>query len=124
MFPLASFREEETLRILCKIASRVDRGLIIVNDLESQKGIQNIFREGHIADTFNGHDIEKSKDPFIKNEHAFAIMANRFDGIDFPDDECRMLILFDLPAATNIQEKFMITRLAHEHYLKNVLKRD
>jgi len=112
MFPLASFREEETLRILCKIASRVDRGLIIVNDLESQKGIQNIFREGHIADTFNGHDIEKSKDPFIKNEHAFAIMANRFDGIDFPDDECRMLILFDLPAATNIQEKFMITRLA------------
>ncbi len=112
MFPLASFKEEESLRILCKIASKVNRGLIIVNDLESQKGIENIFREGHIADTFNGRDIEKSKESFTHSKHAFAVMANRFDGIDFPDDECRVLILFDLPAATNIQEKFMITRLA------------
>lgn len=112
MFPLASFKEDEILRILCKIALKVDRGLIIVNDLESQKGIQNIFREGHIADTFNGRDIEKSKELFVKSDHAFAIMANRFDGIDFPNEECRVLILFDLPAATNIQEKFMITRLA------------
>lgn len=112
MFPLASFKEEETLRILCKIAAKVDRGLIIVNDMESQKNIQNIFREGHIADTYSGRDIEKSKEHFVNNKHAFAIMANRFDGIDFPNEECRVLILFDLPAATNIQEKFMITRLA------------
>lgn len=112
MFPLASFKEDEKLNILCKIAAMVNRGLIIVNDLDTQKGIQNIFRENHIADTFNGRDIEKTKDPFIKSEHAFAIMANRFDGIDFPNDECRMLILYELPAATNIQEKFMITRLA------------
>lgn len=112
MFPLASFSEDETLQILCKIASKVNRGLIIVNDLESQKGIQNIFREQHIADTFDGRDIEKSKAPFINSNHAFTIMANRFDGIDFPNDECRVLILFDLPAAANIQEKFMITRLA------------
>jgi len=111
MFPLASFKEE-SLRILCKIASKVNRGLITVNDLESQKGIENIFKEGHIADTFNGRDIEKSKESFTHSKHAFAVMANRFDGIDFPDDECRVLILFDLPAATNIQEKFMITRLA------------
>lgn len=112
MFPLASFKENETLRILCKIAAVVNRGLIIVNDIESQKGIQNIFREGHIAETFDGRDIEKSKDLFINNNHAFAIMANRFDGIDFPNDECRVLILFDLPAATNIQERFMISGLA------------
>lgn len=112
MFPLASFKEEETLRILCYIASNVNRGLIIVNDLESQRKIQNIFRENHIADTFSGRDIEKSKELFINNNHAFAIMANRFDGIDFPNDECRVLILFDLPAAANIQERFMTTCLA------------
>ena len=112
MFPLASFKEDEILRILCKIAAKVNRGLIIVNDLESQKRIQNIFREGHIAETFDGRDIEKSKDLFINNDHAFAIMANRFDGIDFPNDECRVLILFDLPAATNIQERFMISGFA------------
>ncbi len=112
MFPLASTNVDSKEQILCKIASRVNRGLIIVNDSETQKGIQNIFREKNIAETYDGHDIEKTKEPFVTSEHAFAIMANRFDGIDFPNDECRMLILYDLPAAANIQEKFMITRLA------------
>ena len=112
LFPLASFKEEEALSVMCNIAKRVNRGLIIVNDLESQKSIQNIFRENNLATTFTGKDIEKSKEPFIKHEHAFVIMANRFDGIDFPNEECRMLILFDLPAAAHIQEKFMITRMA------------
>ena len=112
MFPLASFKEKETMKIICMIASRVNRGLIIVNDLKQQESIQNIFRENHIADTFSGKDIEKSKEPFITNKHAFAVMANRYDGIDFPNDECRVLILVDLPAAVNIQEKFMISCLA------------
>ncbi len=112
MFPLVSFKEKETIKMICKIALRVNRGLIIVNDLKQQESIQKIFRENHIADTFNGHDIEKSKDPFITNKHAFAVMANRYDGIDFPNDECRVLILVDLPAAVNIQEKYMISCLA------------
>ncbi len=112
MFPLASFKEDEAYRVLCKIAKRVDRGLIIVNDLDSQSAIQKIFKENRLADTFNGHDIERSKDGFVNSSHAFAIMANRFDGIDFPNEECRVLILFDLPAAANIQEKFMTTCLS------------
>ncbi len=112
MFPLVSFKEKETIKMICKIALRVNRGLIIVNDLKQQESIQKIFRENHIADTFNGRDIERSKEPFITNKHAFAVMANRYDGIDFPNDECRVLILVDLPAAVNIQEKFMISCLA------------
>ena len=122
MFPLASFKEEQIMNFLCKLARKVDRGLIIVNDLEKQNGIENIFRENKIAKTYNGRDIEKSKDEFIQNEHAFAIMANRFDGIDFPNDECRVLVLFDLPAAANIQEKFFTTCLAARSLFEERIK--
>ena len=40
-----------------------------------------------------------------------VILANRFDGIDFPDDESRLLIIIALPKVVNIQEKFLVSRM-------------
>lgn len=112
LFPLASFSRKETMRIMCKIANKTNRALILVNDFKTQKGIQNIFREQGIGETYSSKDIEKSKNKFINNDKAFAIIANRLDGIDFPNEECRTLILFDIPTVAHIQERFMITRMA------------
>ena len=42
---------------------------------------------------------------------ATVILANRFDGIDFSDDESRLLFIWNLPKTTNLQEKFLITRM-------------
>ncbi len=61
--------------------------------------------------TYNAKDIEASKNPFIKADKAAAIMAARFDGIDFPSDECRLLCLDGLPKTTNAQERFLMTRM-------------
>ena len=60
---------------------------------------------------FNADDIENSKEEFVKAEKAAAIMAGRFDGIDFPNDECRLLCLDGLPKATNAQERFLMTKM-------------
>ncbi|MBV9016278.1 MAG: DEAD/DEAH box helicase, partial [Alphaproteobacteria bacterium] len=38
-------------------------------------------------------------------------MANRYDGIDFPDAQCRLLVVSGLPAATNLQERFLLSRM-------------
>ena len=38
-------------------------------------------------------------------------MAGRFDGIDFPHDECRLLCLDGLPRATNAQERFLMSKM-------------
>lgn len=40
-----------------------------------------------------------------------VILANRFDGIDFPDEERRLLFIWNLPKTTNLQEKFLINRM-------------
>lgn len=34
-------------------------------------------------------------------------LANRYDGLDFPGDACRMVVLDGLPNAHNLQEKFL-----------------
>ena len=45
---------------------------------------------------------------FVKDKNAIAILANRMDGIDFPDSECRMEIVLGLSTETHIQEQFFV----------------
>ena len=39
-------------------------------------------------------DIEESKQLFVDAPEATVILANRFDGIDFSDDESRFCLLY------------------------------
>jgi Helicase C-terminal domain len=39
------------------------------------------------------------------------VIANRYDGIDFPDEDCRLLFVEGLPRATNLQERFLMNRM-------------
>lgn len=36
-----------------------------------------------------------------------VLLANRYDGIDLPDEACRLVVLTGLPAATHLQERFL-----------------
>ena len=60
---------------------------------------------------FRAEDIEESKKPFISSPTGVAAVANRYDGIDFPGDECRLLFIEGLPKATNLQERFLMSRM-------------
>lgn len=55
--------------------------------------------------------MEASKKSFTQAGSAIAVLANRYDGIDLIGDECRYLIIYGLPESTNLQERFIISRL-------------
>lgn len=61
---------------------------------------------------FHATDIEESKADFVGKQQAVAVVANRYDGIDFAGDECRLLFIEGLPKAMNSQERFIMTRMA------------
>jgi hypothetical protein len=46
-------------------------------------------------------DIEESLTPFTSAENVVLAMANRYDGLDLPDDDCRLLLLSESPRAVN-----------------------
>jgi len=56
-------------------------------------------------------DVEDDLDIFTSNPNAVLILTNRYDGIDLPDDDCRLVILAGLPAKGDLQERFLYEEL-------------
>jgi Helicase C-terminal domain len=46
-------------------------------------------------------------DTFTKAGTGVLVLANRYDGIDLPDDACRLVILAGLPVGMHLQERFL-----------------
>ena len=52
-------------------------------------------------------DIENTLEPFTRAEGAMLCLAGRYDGIDLPGDECRLLIMADSPGAVGALERHL-----------------
>jgi hypothetical protein len=111
LFPQRSLNDEQTEKFIFRVLQEAGRSLVIVPDDLSAKEYRAAVQKTLGFATFDARDIELSKEPFLQQQKAVAVVANRYDGIDFPDDQCRVLVVAGLPRATNAQEKFFITRL-------------
>ena len=111
IFPKMSLSDEHAITLRRRMMEFAGRSLVLVpserlrGEIAADIG-QNL---GHIL--FNAKDIEDSKKPFVATKNAVAIVANRYDGIDFPGDECRLLFIDGLPRAMNLQERFIMSRM-------------
>jgi len=111
ILPEAAISGTELQDLLGKFILEAGRVLVLVPDEgtadDFRKRIEN---ELHFR-VFDAREIESSKEAFVTTERAAAVLANRYDGIDLPEEECRLLIIQGLPSATNLQERFFVDRL-------------
>lgn len=113
VFPDLSFEEKYHNDFILKLHKIAKRSVVIVPSLRDQEDIIKIIEKNSpTTRTFSAEDLIASREEFLKCEDAMAVIANRFDGIDFPDDESRMLIVYNLPKVTHLQEKFLYSRMA------------
>lgn len=110
-FPERCLDEKAALNLALTMMKETPRTLVLVPDEPSANEIKNLISEQIKYKTFNAKDIEESKQPFIQEQKAVAVVANRYDGIDLVGDECRLLIIKGLQKATNLQERFLVTRM-------------
>lgn len=68
--------------------------------------------------TVTASDVEESLAPFTTEPQAVLALANRYDGIDLPDEHCRLIILAGLPVGADPQEKFYTTMLGAKRVLQ------
>lgn len=65
-----------------------------------QSVLQTAIRRPRFA-ILDARDVEESLSPFTGRTNILLGLANRYDGLDLPDDDCRLLMLADSPRATN-----------------------
>ena len=111
LFPERSHNEKDTQNILMSMIKLTGRTLVLVPDERTEDKFKKVVKTIGNYKTFNASEIEKSKECFIKESKAVAIVANRYDGIDLPDNECRLLVVNGLQQAVNLQERFLVTRM-------------
>lgn len=64
-------------------------------------------------------DVEDSLDAFVESDNSILCLAGRYDGIDLPGDDCRLLVMYDSPSAVSSLERHL-----REHWkLGPVLRR-
>jgi len=110
-FPEVSLDDAATASFVKNTIQRSKRAVYIAPSGPRIEEIEKSFDDLPDFEILKAPQIEASKNAFCSQERAILLLANRYDGIDFPDDECRLLIIDGLPKASNIQENFLIAKL-------------
>ncbi|WP_081280501.1 DEAD/DEAH box helicase [Stenotrophomonas maltophilia] len=111
LLPGLSLDKNESESLRNSLVKQVPRSLVLVTNDSSAKQISEDINESTKLKTITAKEIELSKAPFIETAGTVAVIANRYDGIDFPGDDCRLMFVDGLPTGTDLQEKFLISRL-------------
>ena len=111
VFPEKSLSEDETAALRHSLMRAAGRSLVLTPRKESAAEIRDDVTKALGFPVFDADALEITKTAFVASKQAVAVIANRYDGIDFPDDDCRLLFVEGLPKATNLQERFLMTRM-------------
>ena len=106
-----SLDEDDTIELRRTLMTQVPRSVVLVPSDPARAEIAADAANNLRLQTFNAEAIEESKEAFVSSSGAVAVFANRYDGIDFPGDECRLLFIDGLPKTTNAQERFLVSRM-------------
>ena len=111
IFPDKSLKAADSVELRRSLMKQAGRSLVLTPSDEIAKDIRKDVESALGYPVFSAVDLETSKADFTKAEPAVAVVANRYDGIDLPDDECRLLFVEGLPRAANLQERFLMNRM-------------
>jgi hypothetical protein len=104
-----------------KLLQAAGKSLILVRDNRTRddfaKNLKLAFSVLTSADTEEEIEKFRKADPPV-----VLILANRYDGIDFPGDDCRNMLLYSLPTGANLQEGYMVYRLNATSQLRDRIR--
>lgn len=112
VFPEKSLSDADVANLRYRLMDIAGRSLVLTaSEVDAKKVISSVKETGAFV-CFEKGDLENGKEGFVSCEKAVAVLANRYDGVDFPDDDCRLLFVDNLSKATNLQERFFIQKMA------------
>lgn len=122
VFPEVAFVKSEVEELIAESIEIFGRSLFITpNNQSLLERVETLEKIGDLEILGIDQFIE-DKAQFLSNDKAALVMANRYDGIDFPGEQCSMLVLEGLPKAQNLQEKFLYNKMGCQTLFSDRLK--
>ena len=106
IFPDKSLDEPGVVALRRELMEESGRSLVLTPSDRAAGAIASEVERALKCPVFSGPDLEDRKAAFVKTNPAAAVVATRYDGIDLPNDDCRLLFIEGLPRAVNLQERF------------------
>lgn len=103
---------EEADRLIHEVISTLPRAMAIA---PSDRRIDDFARRC-ISDDYVRMGADRIE-AFKTADRAILAVANRYDGIDMPNDTCHVVVLEGLPQQTHLQERFIAERLGARRVL-------
>lgn len=117
LIPELSLSSDEAFRIVNEIIAKSNRALVLAPTRNMCEQLACDFQNNGIS-VFRATDIEDGVGSFAKTDKA-ALILSRYDGIDLPDHQCRLLVFSGKPGGVNLQERFFMTRVAASALLRD-----
>ncbi|MGD0338156.1 MAG: DEAD/DEAH box helicase [Bacteroidota bacterium] len=123
IFPDHSFSYTEYDDWLTRTLDSKERSLVLTpHGLSLRSFLETMAQFGLTHQILKAQDVEETLDPFINSSNVLLALTNRYDGIDLPGDSCRILVVYGLPTAVNLQERFLWTKLGLTTVLKDRIR--
>lgn len=93
------------------------RSLIITPSFDKGKIWKELGKD-NVLETESTNIIENIKE-FKESKNKKLILANRYDGIDFPGETCRILVFDGLPSEGELLNSYFSTQLKANNYIRS-----
>lgn len=86
--------------------TRFGRAAVLTPDFRTEADmLPNVTPDGY--STVRGSEVESDLTEFTSTPKSILALTNRYDGIDLPNEDCRLLIMAGLPGRGDLQERFL-----------------
>lgn len=94
-----------------QIVEQAGKALVLSLDTSTAEKVAESLTPNDSWRIFGRDEVRESLRPFTDAKHAICALASRYDGLDLPDQACRLIILAGLPSGQNLQERFLETKV-------------
>jgi DNA polymerase III delta prime subunit len=121
LFPNMDMGDRDVEEVSVEAVRESGRALVLTPTSSRASAVEERFSSRGIR-VLTSPEIEDSLGEFVDKEEAVLVLANRYDGVDLPGDECRLLVFEGLPAGTNLQERFLMSGIGADSLLRDRLR--
>jgi hypothetical protein len=92
------------------LVAKHGRAIILTPDDRTANRIRETIVPAGVP-VLGSEDVEDDLTVFTSKPRAVLLLTNRYDGIDLPNDDCRLVVIAGLPARGDLQERFLHSTL-------------